>query len=114
MNTTTTTTRSDLTGKVIDVVTDWLADLRERSIEWAYRLDGQPAGETIAAAEATLLDIERETGALMDAMLRIGYGCRDGAAQNELDDLLLAVLGSLSGAEGLAGALAAAGSGVAA
>jgi hypothetical protein len=105
---TTTIDHSELTGGVIDVTTDWLAALRERAIEHVDRLSaGTPSAELLEEAYGALLDIEREFGAFIDAMLRIGEGGRERAARNVLDDQLLAVLGELTGAGALVDALAA-------
>lgn len=102
---TTTTDHSELTARVVDVSIDWIADLREQALEWVDRLTGTPSAAQLSEAYGVLLDIEREVGVFIDAMLRVGEGCRDLAARNELDDQLLAVMSELTGAGALVDAL---------
>lgn len=104
---TTTTEHSELTTRVVGVSLDWMAALRERAIEHVDRLTGTPSAAQLSEAYGVLLDIEREVGVFIDAVLRVGEGCRDLAARNELDDQLLAVMSELTGAGALVDALGA-------
>ena len=96
-----TTTPSQLTASVIDVVTDWLADLREQSIEWTDRVSATTDPEVVAAGRWALADIEHEVSMFVEAMLKIGAGVRNEPTRIEVDDRLTAALGDLCGASDL-------------